>query len=730
MANVSYKLKDLDKRTIKIGYVGENDHMHVLIDCKEVFDEYPAAMPTMAIVPPEGEDYPKAVTRNGNIVEWLVKNSDVAAEGDGEFQLTFTEDNVVKKSVTGRFRVERSISGSGTAPSGIDDWLTDANEALTAVEAATQDAENAAEHQPKINTSGYWEIWDAETGAYVATTVKAQGDKGDPGDPGSPGDPTELIDDTAGEGDTGKTWSADKLDDQFGGVLNDIHQIDSVVDKKKGLFNYSTGANNMGRNISPIVTFMDDDNNNAFKTFWLPIIAEKHIPVSMAVIVGAVGNEYSGSWDDIKNYHDNYGVEILSHSYYHKINASDYDDLTVDEIVSGDFGLAKAILEQHGYPQDFLVYPGSATDNNKVREAVTRCYVGGVDAHDKLNIPPISHYNIKRYHYAYDDGVTPNINDLKALVDQCVSKNGWLIFESHSQYSSMTAETAEVIRDLIDYIRSVGAEIVNTAEGFSRFANIVDIETGKDRVGDLFISPDGKTKNRTGIGFGFTNTQLHNYYSEIDSFSDENVTEERIVTNTSLFPHNDSGIMRTERIYDNIIQTFYPFHYNEIWVRTVANTDIPAEFTCIGALSGSFDQRNGLAYSKQGNCYFDTTNNRPIYCKTAGKKTVTKLTVTGGASTSGNIKIGTPLGDKTIAVTAGQTAKEIADTIASTSIAGYNVMQSMENPCVLYLTRSIAQSASHCTFADTGSTGTTISVTNATNGISPVWVDASGNVVS
>ena len=223
MANVSYKLKDLDKRTIKIGYVGENDHMHVLIDCKEVFDEYPAAMPTMAIVPPEGEDYPKAVTRNGNIVEWLVKNSDVAAEGDGEFQLTFTEDNVVKKSVTGRFRVERSISGSGTAPSGIDDWLTDANEALTAVEAATQDAENAAEHQPKINTSGYWEIWDAETGTYVATTVKAQGDKGDPGDPGSPGDPTELIDDTAGEGDTGKTWSADKLDDQFGGVLTAIN---------------------------------------------------------------------------------------------------------------------------------------------------------------------------------------------------------------------------------------------------------------------------------------------------------------------------------------------------------------------------------------------------------------------------------------------------------------------------------------------------------------------------
>ena len=230
MANVSYRLEDLKKAIVGIGYVGENDHMHVLIDCKEVFDEYPEAVPTMAIVPPVGEGYPKAVTRNGNVVEWLVKDSDVTAEGDGEFQLTFTEGEVIKKSVNGRFRVVRSISGSGNAPSGVQDWLTDANEKLAAVEQATQEAEDAAEHQPKINASGYWEIWDAETGAYVATTVKAQGDKGDPGDPGSPGDPTQLIDDTASEGVTDKTLSADKLHTEFEDVKNDIQeQADTVI---------------------------------------------------------------------------------------------------------------------------------------------------------------------------------------------------------------------------------------------------------------------------------------------------------------------------------------------------------------------------------------------------------------------------------------------------------------------------------------------------------------------
>ena len=231
MANVSYKLKDLEKCTIKIGYVGENEDMHVLIDCKEVFKEYPNAVATMAIVPPEGEGYPKTVTRDGDVVEWLVTNGDVTLEGDGEFQLTFTEGEVIKKSTNGRFRVIRSISGSGEAPSGIQDWLTDANEKLAAVEEATQEAEAAASHQPYIGIDGYWYTWNGEE---FVKNVKAQGEKGNPGDPGSPGDPTELIDDTAGEGVTDKTLSADKLAEKFGDVLNEIEGISDCFVEESG----------------------------------------------------------------------------------------------------------------------------------------------------------------------------------------------------------------------------------------------------------------------------------------------------------------------------------------------------------------------------------------------------------------------------------------------------------------------------------------------------------------
>ena len=230
MANVSYKLKDLEKRVIKIGYVGENDHMHILLDCKETFDEYPNAVVTMAITPPAGEQYPKTVTRTGNIVEWLVKNSDVAAEGDGEFQLTFTENNVVKKSVNGRFEVERSIVATGTAPSGVDDWLTDANEKLAEAEEATGAATDAASaanaaadaiDDMTVAASGLSagasptvQISDVSGHKHIAFGIP-KGDKGDPGDP------TELIDDTTPA--SNKTFSSSKVNQDLGGVLNAIN---------------------------------------------------------------------------------------------------------------------------------------------------------------------------------------------------------------------------------------------------------------------------------------------------------------------------------------------------------------------------------------------------------------------------------------------------------------------------------------------------------------------------
>lgn len=256
MKTISYKLKDLDQKekkvTLKLGYVGENEHVQIRIDCSEIWENYPNAVASLAVEPPEGSKYPAIVTREGNVVCWTVKDSDVVHDGDGRIQLTFTEGSEIQKTVICRTKVDESIIGSGTTPDPIADFVSEANEALAELEAAEV-------HEPVIGEDGYWYTWSKDAGEYVKTDTKAQGEDGQQGPAGKDGadgapgqdghtpvkgtdywtqqDQADIvaaaaletvsavIDDTAGDGDTNKTWSANKLNDQFGGVLNDIHGL-------------------------------------------------------------------------------------------------------------------------------------------------------------------------------------------------------------------------------------------------------------------------------------------------------------------------------------------------------------------------------------------------------------------------------------------------------------------------------------------------------------------------
>lgn len=268
MKTISYKLKDLDQKekkvTLKLGYVGENEHVQIRIDCSEIWENYPNAVASLAVEPPEGSKYPAIVTREGNVVCWTVKDSDLVHDGDGRIQLTFTEGSEIQKTVICRTKVDESIVGSGTAPDPIADFVAEANEALAELEAAEV-------HGPVIGEDGYWYTWSKDAGEYVKTDTKAQGEDGQQGPAGKDGadgapgqdghtpvkgtdywtqqDQADIvaaaametvsavIDDTAGDGDTNKTWSADKIAETTGQLLT---AIDGVSDDVDDLFDHET----------------------------------------------------------------------------------------------------------------------------------------------------------------------------------------------------------------------------------------------------------------------------------------------------------------------------------------------------------------------------------------------------------------------------------------------------------------------------------------------------------
>lgn len=294
MKTISYKLKDLDQKekkvTLKLGYVGENEHVQIRIDCSEIWENYPNAVASLAVEPPEGSKYPAIVTREGNVVCWTVKDSDVVHDGYGRIQLTFTEGSEIQKTVICRTKVDESIIGSGTAPDPIADFVAEANEALAELEAAEV-------HGPVIGEDGYWYTWSKDAGEYVKTDTKAQGEDGQQGPAGKDGKDgkdgadgapgqdghtpvkgtdywtqqdqadivaaaaletvSAVIDDTAGDGDTNKTWSADKISETTGqlltaidGIEDDVEDIDEILNGTEAPPSYSLPTGYQSANYS------------------------------------------------------------------------------------------------------------------------------------------------------------------------------------------------------------------------------------------------------------------------------------------------------------------------------------------------------------------------------------------------------------------------------------------------------------------------------------------------
>lgn len=250
MRSVTVRLDDLRTTVLNLGFAGENEHTQIRIDSKKMFDQYPTASPSLTVCPPEGESYPAVIERDGDFVLWTITDSDLVHEGSGEIQLSFTVSETVAKSYPGRFKVSRSIVSTGEIPEGIDDFLTRAGAALTAIpetiDEALADAKASGEfdgppgYSPTatVSKSGKTatititdkngtttaQISDGEDGGtsdYSDLENKPQiagvtlsgnvslHDLGAAAESDIP-DPTSIIDDTAGDGDTNKVWSADK----------------------------------------------------------------------------------------------------------------------------------------------------------------------------------------------------------------------------------------------------------------------------------------------------------------------------------------------------------------------------------------------------------------------------------------------------------------------------------------------------------------------------------------
>ena len=132
-------LKDLNKKVLELGYVGENIHTQIIIDCSEVFWDYPNAVPRLKVTPPRGDKYlASQLVKDGDNLIWTITDSDVIYSGSGRIQLRFVDGNEVIMTAVGTTKIDGSIETTGDAPTPLEDWMDRAEET------AEQIAENAA----------------------------------------------------------------------------------------------------------------------------------------------------------------------------------------------------------------------------------------------------------------------------------------------------------------------------------------------------------------------------------------------------------------------------------------------------------------------------------------------------------------------------------------------------------------------------------------------------------
>ena len=273
MRTATVRLDDLRTMVLNLGFVGENEHTRVLIDAKKMYDQYPTASASLTVSPPHGAAYPAVIERDGDFISWDVTDSDLIDEGAGEIQLAFTVDEVVAKSYIGRFRVSRSIIPTGEIPEPIDDFLTRAGAALTAIPETIDEAlgEVTAEAETLAAGSEATALYNNALKQFTFGIPRgADGQAGAPGRDGTDGrdgqdgapgvdgfspsasvtksgstatititDKTgtttaqisdgesgaSVIDDNAGIGDTDKVWSANKTATENGALLSAINVL-------------------------------------------------------------------------------------------------------------------------------------------------------------------------------------------------------------------------------------------------------------------------------------------------------------------------------------------------------------------------------------------------------------------------------------------------------------------------------------------------------------------------
>lgn len=229
----------------------------------------------------------------------------------------------------------------------------------------------------------------------------------------------------------------------------------------------------------PTISFISDDGTLSDYTLLKPLSEKYNVPFCTAVMTSAIGETVGGyphmSATQLQELNRVYGWEFLSHTHNHVKLATLTETQVRNECKESIKTLKNLNLSCRG-----IVYP-EGNNNEMVRRVVADYFDYGVRVEDiglTVNDGVIGNFYIHRCNLGsfFDPQrvgypATNTLEYYKKLVDECIEKNGWLIFELHTWREEFDTTQQQYLDDVIAYIKEKGVLIKTPSNAFDVFGN-------------------------------------------------------------------------------------------------------------------------------------------------------------------------------------------------------------------------------------------------------------------
>lgn len=170
VVNVDIKLSSLCSNGIMLGIRGESNVTSVIFDITELINNYGEGNVQLLVKRSvDDEAYPVVISKDENIVVWIVSDVDTAYAGVGCCELWYYVDDAIAKTIVFNTYVSNDIGESSeNPPDQYQGWVEE-------IVYAGAKVEEAVSHYPKI-VDGYWYVWDVENEEWSNTGERATSD--------------------------------------------------------------------------------------------------------------------------------------------------------------------------------------------------------------------------------------------------------------------------------------------------------------------------------------------------------------------------------------------------------------------------------------------------------------------------------------------------------------------------------------------------------------------------